>query len=114
MGTPTQSMGTYAGPRCGESFGSHQYNYKSRTNYQQMTTEHTHERLLSIIRSFLGRRMLVIGDAIADQFIYGAISRISREAPVLILHHEQTETVPGGAANCAINLSSLGAKVSLV
>lgn len=79
-----------------------------------MTTEKTHERLLSILRRFPGRRMLVIGDAIADQFIYGAISRISREAPVLILHHEQTETVPGGAANCAINLSSLGAQVSLV
>ena len=58
--------------------------------------------------------MLVIGDAIADQFVYGAISRVSREAPVFILQHEHTETVPGGAANCAVNLASLGAKVSLV
>ncbi len=58
--------------------------------------------------------MLVVGDAIADQFVYGAISRVSREAPVFILRHEQTETVPGGAANCAMNLVSLGAKVALV
>ncbi|HKY29305.1 MAG TPA: bifunctional ADP-heptose synthase [Pyrinomonadaceae bacterium] len=72
------------------------------------------ERLISIVKRFPDRRVLVIGDAIADQFIYGAISRVSREAPVFILSHEQTETVPGGAANCAMNLVSLGAQVSLI
>jgi rfaE bifunctional protein kinase chain/domain len=72
------------------------------------------ERLVTLIKRFAGLRVLVIGDTIADQFLYGAISRVSREAPVFILKHEQTETVPGGAANCALNLASLGAKVSLV
>jgi rfaE bifunctional protein kinase chain/domain len=72
------------------------------------------ERLISIVKRFPERRMLVIGDAVADQFVYGAISRVSREAPVFILRHEHTETVPGGAANCAVNLASLGANVSLV
>lgn len=72
------------------------------------------ERLISIVQRFPGRRILVVGDAIADQFVYGAISRVSREAPVFILRHEQTETVPGGAANCAMNLVSLGAGVSLI
>jgi len=72
------------------------------------------ERLISIVRRFPQRRILVIGDSVADQFVYGAISRVSREAPVFILRHEQTETVPGGAANCALNLASLGARVSLV
>lgn len=72
------------------------------------------ERLISIVRRFRDRRALVVGDAIADQFVYGAISRVSREAPVFILSHEQTETVPGGAANCAMNLVSLGARVSLI
>ncbi len=72
------------------------------------------ERLTSIVRRFGDRRVLVVGDAIADQFVYGAISRVSREAPVFILSHEQTETVPGGAANCAMNLVSLGARVSLI
>ena len=71
-------------------------------------------RLIDIVRSFADRRMLIIGDAIADQFLYGNISRVSREAPVFILRHEQTQTVPGGAANCAMNLAALGAKVSLI
>lgn len=81
-----------------------------------MTTARTllQERLASIVKRFPGRRILVVGDAIADQFVYGAISRVSREAPVFILRHEQTETVPGGAANCAMNLVSLGASVSLI
>lgn len=81
-----------------------------------MTVERTllQERLVGIVKRFPQRQILVIGDSVADQFIYGAISRVSREAPVLILRHEHTETVPGGAANCAVNLASLGAKVSLI
>lgn len=79
-----------------------------------MTLDHQAERLISIIKQFPQRQILVVGDAIADQFVYGGISRVSREAPVFIIRHEQTETVPGGAANCAVNLSSLGAQVSLI
>ena len=70
--------------------------------------------LIKIVRSFSGRKLVVVGDTIADQFLYGNISRVSREAPVFILRHEQTQTVPGGAANCAMNLASLGARVSLI
>ena len=73
-----------------------------------------HERLLNIVRRFSERRLLIAGDSIADKFVYGSISRVSREAPVFILRHESTETVPGGAANCALNLAALGANVSLV
>lgn len=73
-----------------------------------------HERLLNIVRRFSERWLLIVGDSIADKFLYGAISRVSREAPVFILRHELTETVPGGAANCALNLAALGANVSLV
>jgi len=72
------------------------------------------ERLVGIVRRFRQRKVVVLGDAIADQFIYGGISRVSREAPVFILRHESTETVPGGAANCAVNLAALGASVSLI
>lgn len=72
------------------------------------------ERLLNIVRRFSKRRLLILGDSIADKFLYGSISRVSREAPVFILRHESTETVPGGAANCALNLAALGASVSLV
>jgi rfaE bifunctional protein kinase chain/domain len=71
-------------------------------------------RLASLVRGFGGRRVLVVGDLLADRFVYGEISRVSREAPVLILRHERTETVPGGAANCAANLAALGARTSVV
>ena len=70
--------------------------------------------LADIIKGFSSRRVVVVGDTIADQFIYGEISRVSREAPVFILRHEHTETTPGGAGNCAANLAALGAQVSLV
>src|SRR6266446_8422377 len=70
-------------------------------------------RFAEIVSAFSQKRLLVIGDTIADQFVYGAISRVSREAPVFILRHEHTETAPGGAANCAMNLASLGASVAL-
>jgi rfaE bifunctional protein kinase chain/domain len=72
------------------------------------------ERLSALVRAFDGRRVVVVGDAVADQFVSCEISRVSREAPVMIMRHERTETVPGGAANCAMNLASLGARVSLV
>ena len=81
-----------------------------------MTTERTllQERLIAIIRRFQQRKILIVGDSVADQFVFGAISRVSREAPVFILRHEQTETTPGGAANCAMNLATLGASVALI
>jgi rfaE bifunctional protein kinase chain/domain len=71
-------------------------------------------RLAKIVEDFSGKRIVVLGDVIADQFIYGEISRVSREAPVFILRHEHTETTPGGAGNCAMNLAALGARVELI
>jgi rfaE bifunctional protein kinase chain/domain len=72
------------------------------------------KRLVEIVRRFAGQRVVIVGDAIADKFVHGSISRVSREAPVFILRHEQTQTLPGGAANCAMNLVALGANVSLI
>ena len=72
------------------------------------------ERLTAIVRLFPQRKIVVVGDLVADQFLYGQISRVSREAPVLILRYERTETVPGGAANCAANLAALGGRASLI
>lgn len=59
-------------------------------------------------------RAVVVGDIIADQFVYGAISRVSREAPVFILRHEETATIAGGAANCAANCAAFGAQTTLI
>lgn len=72
------------------------------------------QRLVNIVRRFADQTIVIVGDAIADKFVFGSISRVSREAPVFILRHEQTETLPGGAANCAMNLVALGAHVSLI
>jgi rfaE bifunctional protein kinase chain/domain len=66
--------------------------------------------LRQIIERFKGKRVVVFGDLVADVFVYGEISRISREAPVLILNHRETQIVPGGGANAIHNISALGAK----
>src|SRR5262252_3046731 len=68
------------------------------------------ERLLSLIDGFSSRRVLVVGDLIADEFIYGEVSRVSREAPVLILKYDATEMVGGGAGNAANNVAALGGR----
>ena len=67
-------------------------------------------RLRDVIDRFKGKRIVVVGDLVADVFVYGEISRISREAPVLILNHRETQVVPGGGANAIHNLWALGAK----
>jgi rfaE bifunctional protein kinase chain/domain len=66
--------------------------------------------LRSIVERFKDKRIVVFGDLVADVFVYGEISRISREAPVLILNHRETQIVPGGGANAIHNLWALGAK----
>jgi D-glycero-beta-D-manno-heptose-7-phosphate kinase len=71
-------------------------------------------RLLALIDAIAGRRLLVIGDLIADEFIYGEIARVSREAPVLILNYDSTEVVPGGAGNAAGNVASLGGAARII
>jgi rfaE bifunctional protein kinase chain/domain len=70
--------------------------------------------LRAIVDRFAAVRMVVAGDLIADEFIYGRIDRVSREAPVLILKYDSTEIVPGGAGNAANNAASLGARVTVV
>lgn len=68
-------------------------------------------RLLDIVSSFTRQTICVVGDFVLDEFVSGEISRISREAPVLILRHRRTESYPGGAANAVNNLADLGARV---
>ena len=74
----------------------------------------TSARLTSLIASCRGKRVVVFGDLIADEYVYGRVARVSREAPVLILEYDTTEVVPGGAGNAANNVASLGGAVTLV
>jgi rfaE bifunctional protein kinase chain/domain len=68
-------------------------------------------RLEDLVEAFSKQTVVVLGDFVADRFVFGEISRVSREAPVLILRHRETELVPGGGANAANNLVALGARV---
>jgi rfaE bifunctional protein kinase chain/domain len=68
-------------------------------------------RLEDLVESFSRQTVVVLGDFVADRFVFGEISRVSREAPVLILRHRETELLPGGGANAVNNIAALGAKV---
>ena len=67
--------------------------------------------LAEYVERFSFKTIVVLGDFVADAFQFGDITRVSREAPVLILKHRETQIVPGGGANAANNFASLGAKV---
>lgn len=61
-----------------------------------------------------GVKALVVGDLMLDEYIFGRATRISPEAPVMVVRQQRTAAVPGGAANVALNVAALGAQVSLV
>ncbi len=69
------------------------------------------QRLVELVESFPRQSVAVLADLVADEFVTGEISRVSREAPVLILRHRETQVVPGGGANAINNLVDLGARV---
>ena len=75
-----------------------------------MSVEET-TRLSELVGRFSGVPIGVVGDMVADLYIYGVPERVSREAPVLVLRHEADELIPGCAANTANNLLALGAEV---
>ncbi len=68
----------------------------------------------TIEETFPKKTVVIVGDLVADQFLNGTISRVSREAPVFILRHDDTQTLPGAAANAAANVASLGGNVILI
>jgi len=84
----------------------------NRKSRQKINTPAADLRSLAeYVEQFSSKTIVVLGDFIADVFEFGEISRVSREAPVLILRHRETQLVPGGGANAVNNLADLGAKV---
>ena len=65
--------------------------------------------MLDLVGRLRGRRIVIVGDLIADEYLYGKPARISREAPVLILRFTEREVRLGGGANAAHNVRALGA-----
>jgi rfaE bifunctional protein kinase chain/domain len=62
------------------------------------------------VLSWKGRKVLVVGDMILDEYLYGMTDRVSREAPVIIVRYDESSWSPGGAANAATNIASLGGR----
>lgn len=65
------------------------------------------------IAKLKGKRVLVIGDVMADHYVWGGVERISPEAPIPVVHVAREEVKPGGAANVACNIAALGGRVCL-
>src|SRR5215471_11314061 len=70
--------------------------------------------LQELIGRFAGRRVLVIGDAMLDRYVYGSAERISPEAPIPVLRIQREQAMPGGAGNVARNVAAMGGRVSLI
>ena len=70
-------------------------------------------KIESILDAIKGRKILIVGDAMLDNYIWGDASRISPEAPVPVVKVEEETCVAGGAANVALNVTSLGGRASL-
>jgi rfaE bifunctional protein kinase chain/domain len=79
--------------------------------FTRKMTKHNNDRLRKIVEAFPKVTVTVLGDLVADEFVFGEISRVSREAPVLILKHRDRKVVPGGGANAICNLADLGVNV---
>lgn len=72
------------------------------------------ESTRNIDEIFARKKVMIVGDLVADQYLSGTIARVSREAPVFILRHDETTTMPGSAANAAANVASLGGTPLLI
>ena len=72
------------------------------------------EHLRGWAKALRGRRVVVLGDIIADEYLFGSTHRISREAPVLILKHRNRELRLGGGGNAANNIRDLGGEVRII
>jgi rfaE bifunctional protein kinase chain/domain len=70
--------------------------------------------LADLLSAFERAEVVVIGDFVADEYVYGETDRVSREAPVLVVRYESSELKPGGAGNAAQNLAALGVKVRAI
>ncbi|MEO7319497.1 MAG: PfkB family carbohydrate kinase, partial [Chthoniobacteraceae bacterium] len=71
-------------------------------------------RLRPLLEVFAGKRILVIGDLMLDEFLWGKVSRISPEAPVPVVETVREESFPGGAANVARNLAEFTRHASVL
>jgi len=72
------------------------------------------DRLSALLNQFSGKRVLVIGDCMLDEYIWGRVNRISPEAPVMVVEQMETTFAAGGASNVAVNIVAMGGRASIV
>jgi D-beta-D-heptose 7-phosphate kinase / D-beta-D-heptose 1-phosphate adenosyltransferase len=70
--------------------------------------------LAALLERFRDRRVLVVGDVMLDRYVYGAVDRLSPEAPIPVLKIDRQRLMPGGAGNVALNVAALGGKATVV
>ena len=85
-----------------------EHNSPKPLHHSRLTTYDS--RFLSLSDSFSSKTIAIIGDLMLDKYIYGTVDRISPEAPVPVVKVTEKAYVPGGAANVAVNVSSMGGK----
>ena len=69
---------------------------------------------LALVEKLAEARVLVLGDVMLDRYVYGEVERMSPEAPVPVLRHQEQRAMPGGAGNVARNVAALGARALLI
>jgi D-beta-D-heptose 7-phosphate kinase/D-beta-D-heptose 1-phosphate adenosyltransferase len=72
------------------------------------------QRLSLLLNQFPGKRVLVVGDCMLDEYLWGRVNRISPEAPVMVVEQTETTYAAGGASNVAVNLVAMGASACIV
>src|SRR5688500_8294157 len=71
-------------------------------------------RLIGLVDRLPGAHVALIGDLMLDRYVYGNVERLSPDAPVPVFHHQREDARLGGAGRVAADLSTLGARVSIV
>src|SRR5262245_60113125 len=74
----------------------------------------TRNRFHELLDAFPTRRIAVVGDFLLDQYLLGTTSRVSREAPIVVVDYQETVNHPGGAANAAQNVTALRGSATAV
>lgn len=80
----------------------------------QASTTLSQERLSAVLAGFGGKRVLVVGDCMLDEYLWGKVSRVSPEAPVMVVEQERTSYATGGASNVAANVVALDGHASII
>ncbi|MSR86556.1 cupin domain-containing protein [Candidatus Peribacteria bacterium] len=93
---------------------THDESDSERTEYSGHVEQDRYDRQSALIGAFAKTSVLVVGDVMVDTYLFGSVDRVSPEAPIPVVRYRTERSVPGGAANAAMNAASLGAKATVI